>query len=138
MPESKRVLNAIALIVRSGVFGASVMLALTARDALADPHHTSDPSSDPSSKKGVSDRLHAIRTGVSSLTDNPTGTHAHEATIVAGDWPNWHNWHNGGWGRWPGWGNGGGWHNWGNGGWGNGGWRNGGWNNGWHNFWHNW
>jgi hypothetical protein len=130
VPESKRVLSAIALIVRSGVCGASVMLALSATEALAD--------SNQSPKKGVSDRLDAIRTGVSNLTQNPLGPNTPDAAIVAGDWPNWHNWRNGGWGRWPGWGNGGGWHNWGNGGWGNGGWRNGGWNNGWHNFWHNW
>jgi hypothetical protein len=141
MAHSRRFLDALSVVLRAGVFGASVALALTASDASA--ASTSNPPEHGIPDESVSARLRAIRAGVSDIAGVGDGTGRHLKLTV----PLWPNWRNGGWGRWgPGWGNGG-WHNWnnwrnawGNGPWGNGGWGNGGnWNNnGWHNFWHNW
>ena len=139
MPQRNALLKALSVILPAGAIGASVLLALSATDALA---ISTQSSNAPPSGGNVSIRLQEIRAEISDMTGSATDPTADEANAE----PTW--WGNGGWGRWHlGWGNGGwrnggwgngGWHNWGNGGWHNGGWGNGGWHNGWHNFWHNW
>jgi rSAM-associated Gly-rich repeat protein len=134
MARWDRLLNALAVVLPAGAFGASVLLALAATDATAATNQNTSPQS--TSEQSVAARLQAIRSGVSDMSGEASG----EAQGDAKATPTW--WGNGGWGRWHmGWGNGGwgngGWHNWNN--WHNGGWLNGGWGNGgWHNYWHNW
>jgi rSAM-associated Gly-rich repeat protein len=134
MARWDRLLNALAVILPAGAFGASVLLALTPTDATAATNQNPGPQT--TSEQSVSARLQAIRNGISDMS----GAAGDETEGDAKATPTW--WGNGGWGRWHmGWGNGGwgngGWHNWNN--WHNGGWGNGGWGNGgWHNYWHNW
>jgi rSAM-associated Gly-rich repeat protein len=142
MAQWNRLRRTLSVILPAGAFGASVLLALASRDALATSIQGNNAA--PPSGQGVAIQLQEIRSGISDMTGSATDP----AEGAAKASPSW--WGNGGWGRWRlGWGNGG-WHNggwgnggwgnggWHNGGWGNGGWGNGGWHNGWHNFWHNW
>jgi rSAM-associated Gly-rich repeat protein len=133
MSSKGSVARALKLILSGGALSASLVLALSASEAAAAATPSASPQTAPADS--VSERLRAIRTGVSELaqSQNGAGSAEPEATPAAQAAPTW--WGNGGWGRWHmGWGNGGwgwpNWHNWGNG------WHN--WGNGWHNFWHNW
>jgi rSAM-associated Gly-rich repeat protein len=133
MSAGSRISRALSLVLPGGALGASVVLALGSSQVGAAVSGSSERPPVPS--ESVSERLRAIRAGVSELTqpENASGSAEFGAADAAPVVPTW--WGNGGWGRWHmGWGNGGfgwpNWHNWGNG------WHN--WGNGWHNFWHNW
>jgi rSAM-associated Gly-rich repeat protein len=145
MSTQNRISKALSAVLPGGALGASIILALTSPTTT---EARSYATGDPSPPAGISERLRAIRAGVSAISD-PAGSSgsAEQESVDSGRFvPAW--WGNGGWGRWGfGWHNGGwpnwhnGWHNWGNGGpannWGNGGpWNNWG-NGGWHNYWHN-
>jgi hypothetical protein len=147
MPPRTRLIRALTLLLPAGACGASVLLALSASPARAQPDASLQQEASGSS---VAERLRVIRAGVAELSQSAPGSAEPEAGRGARGtptswangpgWANGPNWSNGpaAWGNGPGWGNGGwpnwgnGWHNWGNG-WHNG-WR---WHN-WHNFWHNW
>ncbi|MEJ1975877.1 MAG: GrrA/OscA1 family cyclophane-containing rSAM-modified RiPP [Acetobacteraceae bacterium] len=132
MTQRNRTVKTLSVLLPAGAFGLSVALASAPADALGVP--AQNVASEAGSGQGVSARLQAIRSGMSTVVAETAAKTDADPNIVKA-W-----WGNGGFGRWGrwhgGWGNGGwGWHN---GGWRNGGWGNGGWGNGWHNFWHNW
>jgi rSAM-associated Gly-rich repeat protein len=133
-------LKALSALLPAGAFGMSVALAAapSVSGETAAVHESAAASV--ATSESVSDRLQAIRSGVSAVTQEPFAEPDIGTNIVKVWWGNggWRRgWGNGG-GR-PGWGKGGWRPGWGNGGWGNGGWGNGGWRNGgWPNFWRNW
>lgn len=122
MSTEKKVSKALSAVLPGGALGASIVLALaTSTPVLGKPGLTANPS-----PMGISDRLQAIRAGVSEISDPARSAGATESMAGnSGEFaPAW--WGNGGWGRWrSGWRNGGvgwpNWHNWGNAhpGWGN-------------------
>jgi len=137
MGEKRGIKKTLAILLPAGVLGISAALAATLAGML--------PSEKTLPEDGLSiaERLHDIRSGVSSVDADAPKTTGPDGEVLLAQWANigigggGFGWRNGGWGNggWHNWGNGG-WHNWGNGGWHN--WGNaGGWHN-WHNFWHNW
>jgi rSAM-associated Gly-rich repeat protein len=134
MALDDRITRALSVVLPAGSLGASAVLALSSAHAM--PVDSSSTESQAQGAADVSERLSAIRAGVSELRSQMAPGSSEIQPDGSKLIPTW--WGNGGWGRWHfGWGNHGfgwpNWHNWGNG-WHN--WNNG-WNNGWHNYWHN-
>src|SRR5271155_5423931 len=97
MSIENRISKALAAILPGGALGASIVLALTAPTP-ADAR--SAAAADPTPAVGISERLRAIRAGVSEISNSSGSSGA--ADFESGDSgrfvPAW--WGNGGWGRW--------------------------------------
>jgi len=143
MASRSRTERALSILLRTGMLGASAVLATA--QANSPPSTSSAEAKTPETSPDVAERLQAIR----EIAGSPDVAAAlfidpDEKTLLA-QWVNFGGggagWRNGGW-RNAGWRNG----PWGNAGWRNGGWRNAPWANGWNNwrngpwsnFWRNW
>ena len=143
MASRSRTERALSILLRTGVLGASAVLATA--QANSPPSTSSAEAKTPETSSDVAERLQAIRESAGSLdVAAALFIDPDEKTLLA-QWVNFGGggagWRNGGW-RNAGWRNG----PWGNAGWRNGGWRNAPWANGWNNwrngpwqnFWRNW
>ncbi len=112
MSARNPVTKALSVVLSGGALGASIALALGYAAATAKPPAEAQAAP----QQSVSNRLQAIRLGVSALSqsaelDSQSGSAQPPRSDVPLV-PTW--WGNGGWGRWRY-----------------------GWGNGWHNYWHN-